>query len=61
MQINSLIPNASSSSADLLQIANNKFTSTLRQQLLARLRDELDEAKQERFREAMESHHDPDS
>jgi hypothetical protein len=61
MQIDPLIQNAGPSSADLLQISNNKFTSTLRQQLLARLRDELDEAKQERFRESMESRHDPDS
>jgi hypothetical protein len=44
--------------ADLLQIIGNRFTNTLRLQLLARLRDELEEAKQEGFREAMEMRHD---
>jgi len=44
--------------ADLLQIIGNNFTNALRQWLLARLRDELDETKQEGFREAMEERHE---
>jgi hypothetical protein len=43
--------------SDVLCLVSNKLTHTLRQRLLARLRDELDEAKQEGFREAIEVRH----
>jgi hypothetical protein len=42
---------------DLLCIVSTKLTNALRQRLLARLRDELTEAKQEGFREAIEVHY----
>jgi hypothetical protein len=40
--------------ADLVWIVSDNFTNTLRPLLLARLRDELHETKQEGFSEALE-------
>ena len=45
---------------DLLCIVSNRFTHALRQQMLARLRDELAETKQEGFGEALEMRHGQD-
>jgi hypothetical protein len=47
--------------ADLLSIIRNKLNSTLRSQMLARLRDEFDEVRQEGFREGLEMHHASDN
>jgi hypothetical protein len=43
---------------DLLLMVNDHLTNTLRPQMLARIRDELDEAKQEGFSEAQEMRRD---